>query len=131
MREFQDRVAVITGGASGIGRGMAECFADAGMKLVLADVEETTLEKTAGELRARGASVEPVVCDVSKPEQVEALHEHPAGEQRQLQPRCLSGRVLLVEDVAVLVEAVERPGELEGVLGEAVGGSQVRSSECR
>jgi NAD(P)-dependent dehydrogenase (short-subunit alcohol dehydrogenase family) len=39
MEEFQDKVAVVTGAASGIGRGMAETFAAAGMKVVLSDIE--------------------------------------------------------------------------------------------
>ena len=40
MQEFRDKVAVVTGGASGIGLAMAERFAREGMKLVLADVEK-------------------------------------------------------------------------------------------
>jgi len=55
MKEFTGRVAVVTGAASGIGRAMAERFATAGMKIVLADVEENALKKTEGEIRAQGA----------------------------------------------------------------------------
>ena len=73
MQDVQGRVAVVTGAASGIGRGMCEAFVDAGMRVVLADVEEQALERTTGQLRARGADVHAVVTDVSKPEQVEAL----------------------------------------------------------
>ena len=40
MKSFRDRVAVVTGAASGIGRALAERFASEGMKLVVADVEE-------------------------------------------------------------------------------------------
>ena len=54
MQEFRDRVAVVTGGASGIGRAMAERFAAAGMRLVLADVEESTLGATVAALEALG-----------------------------------------------------------------------------
>ena len=73
MRAFRDRVAVVTGGASGIGRAMAERFAAEGMKLVLADVEEAALERTAGELAGRGAQVLGVRTDVSKAGDVEDL----------------------------------------------------------
>jgi NAD(P)-dependent dehydrogenase (short-subunit alcohol dehydrogenase family) len=73
MQEFKGRVAVVTGGASGIGRALAGAFANEGMKLVLADVEARALEQTAGELRARGAEVSGVVTDVSKRESVSAL----------------------------------------------------------
>jgi NAD(P)-dependent dehydrogenase (short-subunit alcohol dehydrogenase family) len=73
MKDVKDKVAVITGAASGIGRGMAESFAAAGMKLVLSDIEPKALEDTAQTLRASGADAHPVVTDVSKPEQIEAL----------------------------------------------------------
>jgi len=73
MREFKGRVAVVTGGASGIGRALAGAFAGEGMKVAIADVESRALEKTAGELRARGAEVLAVVTDVSKRESVQAL----------------------------------------------------------
>ena len=73
MQDVQGKVAVVTGAASGIGRGMCEAFTDAGMRVVLADVERGALERTTDELRARGADVHAVVTDVSKPEQVDAL----------------------------------------------------------
>lgn len=73
MQQLRDKVAVVTGAASGIGRGMAECFAEAGMKLVLADVEEAGLEKTAEALGSGGAELLSLCVDVSQPAQVEAL----------------------------------------------------------
>jgi len=73
MQRFQDRVAVVTGGASGIGRASAERFAKAGMKIVLADVEEGALTKTAREMEQAGATVLAVPTDVSRAADVEAL----------------------------------------------------------
>jgi NAD(P)-dependent dehydrogenase (short-subunit alcohol dehydrogenase family) len=73
MKDVQGRVAVVTGAASGIGRGMCEAFIEAGMRVVLADVERQALERTTQTLREAGADVHAVVTDVSKPEQVEAL----------------------------------------------------------
>ncbi len=73
MKEFRDRVAVVTGAASGIGRGLAERFAAEGMKVVLADVEQSALDQADAEMRERGATVLPVRTDVSKPEQMEQL----------------------------------------------------------
>jgi NAD(P)-dependent dehydrogenase (short-subunit alcohol dehydrogenase family) len=73
MKELKDRVAVVTGAASGIGRAMAEGFADEGMKVVLSDIEEGQLAQVTAELEAAGAQVLSVRADVSKPEQVETL----------------------------------------------------------
>ena len=73
MKDVQGRVAVVTGAASGIGRGMCEAFVEAGMRVVLADVEQKALELTTQTLRAGGADVHGVVTDVSKPEQADAL----------------------------------------------------------
>ncbi|MDX5359158.1 MAG: SDR family NAD(P)-dependent oxidoreductase [Rhodobacterales bacterium] len=73
MIELRDKVAVVTGAASGIGRGLAERFAAEGMRLVLADIQLAPLEEVAAALRARGAQVETQVTDVSDPTAVQAL----------------------------------------------------------
>jgi NAD(P)-dependent dehydrogenase (short-subunit alcohol dehydrogenase family) len=75
VKEFRDRVAVVTGGASGIGRAMAERFAAEGMKVVLADIERDALAAAEGEMKAKGATVLAVPTDVAKGEDVEALAE--------------------------------------------------------
>lgn len=73
MERFEGRTAVVTGGASGIGRGMAEAFAKAGMKIVIADIEEAALAQATAEMEAQGANVTGVRCDVSDPASVDAL----------------------------------------------------------
>jgi NAD(P)-dependent dehydrogenase (short-subunit alcohol dehydrogenase family) len=73
MNEFKDRVAVITGAASGIGRGLARRCAQEGMKVVLADIDVPALSNTAAELQATGAVILTVPTDVSKAGDVEAL----------------------------------------------------------
>ena len=73
MELFEGKVAVITGAASGIGRALAERCAQEGMRVVLADIEEPALAQTAVEMRIAGTDVLPVVTDVSKAEDVEAL----------------------------------------------------------
>ncbi|MBW2425751.1 MAG: SDR family NAD(P)-dependent oxidoreductase, partial [Deltaproteobacteria bacterium] len=62
MKEMRGRVAVITGAASGIGRGMAEAFAGAEMKVMLSDVRAEALDAAAKALRDQGATVESVVA---------------------------------------------------------------------
>ena len=71
--ELKDRVAVITGSASGIGTGIAEGFAAQGMKLFLADIHEARLEAVADDLRRTGAEVGTLVTDVGDAAAVEAL----------------------------------------------------------
>jgi NAD(P)-dependent dehydrogenase (short-subunit alcohol dehydrogenase family) len=73
MQELNGKVAVVTGGASGIGRAMADRFAQAGMKLVLADIEVEPLAATAKEIRETGAEVVESVTDVTDLTAVEAL----------------------------------------------------------
>jgi NAD(P)-dependent dehydrogenase (short-subunit alcohol dehydrogenase family) len=75
MTEFKGKVAVVTGGASGIGRAMAERFAEEGMKIVIADVEDAALRKAEAEMKADGADVTAVRCDVSKAHDVKQLAE--------------------------------------------------------
>src|SRR3989304_1104323 len=73
MKDLNGKVAVVTGGASGIGRAMAERFAAEGMKVVLADIEEEALTRAESEMRATGATVASKRTHVSRGEDVEAL----------------------------------------------------------
>jgi NAD(P)-dependent dehydrogenase (short-subunit alcohol dehydrogenase family) len=73
MIEFQGRVAVVTGAASGMGLAFANRFADAGMKLVLADVELAALARAHEALRARGAEAIAVEVDVMSEADVSRL----------------------------------------------------------
>ena len=75
MRELHDRVAVVTGAASGIGRALARRFAAEGMRVVLADVEEEPLGVAVAELAGAGASVVGVVADVASAADVEEVRD--------------------------------------------------------
>ena len=76
MRDLRGRVAVVTGAASGIGRAMAVRFAQEGMRVVLADIEEEPLRKAAAEIRAGGAEAIAIRTDVSSEADVAALAAH-------------------------------------------------------
>jgi NAD(P)-dependent dehydrogenase (short-subunit alcohol dehydrogenase family) len=73
MQHLSGKVAVVTGGASGIGLAMARRFAAEGMKVVLADIERPVLARAGEELAAAGADVLAVATDVSQPDDVAAL----------------------------------------------------------
>jgi 3-oxoacyl-[acyl-carrier protein] reductase len=62
---FENKTAVITGGATGIGRGLALAFAREGMNIVLASTNKERLSRAEAQVRDRGASVISVVCDVA------------------------------------------------------------------
>jgi NAD(P)-dependent dehydrogenase (short-subunit alcohol dehydrogenase family) len=73
MQDLTDRVAVITGAASGIGKGIAQQLAKEGVKLALADIEERPLVEVEKELQTAGAHTLSVVTDVAKRESVYTL----------------------------------------------------------
>jgi NAD(P)-dependent dehydrogenase (short-subunit alcohol dehydrogenase family) len=73
MDEFNGRVAVITGGASGIGLATAKALAREGMKVVIADIEQTAIDRALPEIEALGVEVLGVRTDVSKLSDVQAL----------------------------------------------------------
>ena len=73
MKNFRDRVAVVTGAASGIGLALAERFAAEGMKIVMADVEAEALAKAAEGLGRKASAVLATRVDVSRPDDVERL----------------------------------------------------------
>ncbi len=73
MKEFRGKVAVITGAASGIGRGIAERCVSEGMNVVLADIDEANLAQAESELKTEGGSVLSVRTDVSRRSDVELL----------------------------------------------------------
>jgi len=75
MQDFAEKVAVVTGGASGVGRAIAAKLAAEGAKVVIADVDVASIEKARAELGARGLAVDGMEVDVTRGESVDALAE--------------------------------------------------------
>jgi len=73
VKNFRDRVAVVTGAASGIGLALAGRFAAEGMKVVMADIEAEPLAAAAEGLKRKGMVVRATQVDVSRPDEVDRL----------------------------------------------------------
>ena len=101
MRDFAGRVAVVTGGASGIGRAIAERLAREGMRLVLGDVEQSALDGTVAALRAGGAEAIGVVTDVTRFESVQALEQAAVAKFGRVHVLCNNAGVGAHEDVPI------------------------------
>ena len=99
MQELNGKVAVITGGASGMGRAFADRFAAEGMRIAIADIEEPVLDQAVAELEAAGAEVLGMRCDVSDHGSVQ---DFGAADAEEAQPWRAGVRAL---DVALAPEA--------------------------
>jgi NAD(P)-dependent dehydrogenase (short-subunit alcohol dehydrogenase family) len=73
---LRNKVAVITGGSRGLGLAIAQTYAGAGAKVVIASRTSRTVDQAVDSLRASGYQVEGFVCDVSDMQQIEALAQH-------------------------------------------------------
>ena len=93
MNDLNNKTAVVTGAASGIGLALAHALAARGARLLLADVDAAGLEAAAQALRARGAVCLTQPCDVARPEQLVQLAERAAQE--------LQGADILINNAGV------------------------------
>jgi len=84
LESFTDKIVVITGGASGIGRALGEELCGSGARLILADINAELLSQTGEALRASGGQVETSPLDVRDPEAVKRLIEETARDQGRI-----------------------------------------------
>jgi NAD(P)-dependent dehydrogenase (short-subunit alcohol dehydrogenase family) len=75
MKRLQDRVALVTGSAAGVGRAIAEALLNEGAKVALNDVNETLLKGTEAELKGQNLPVHAIMADISKGEEVFAMKD--------------------------------------------------------
>ena len=66
MQDFKDKVAIITGGAGGVGRCIGLALAREGAKIVVADIEQGAIEKTVNDIKAIGGEAIGLHADVTK-----------------------------------------------------------------
>lgn len=101
MKDFAGRVAVVTGGASGIGRAICERLAREGARIVVADIEQPALDAAVGALEAGGAEVLGVRSDVTSFESVQALERSAVQAFGRVHLLCNNAGVGAHEDVPV------------------------------
>ena len=70
MKRFDDKVAIVTGAARGMGKACAHSLASEGAKVVLVDLNRKGIEELAGEIKVKRGVAIAITCDVSKPEDV-------------------------------------------------------------
>ena len=123
MRDFEGKVAFVTGGASGLGFALARKFGRARMKVMLADIEVDALENAVAELKKDQISVRGVECDVS---------DRTSVQRAAADTLAAFGKVHLVCSNAGVQcgGAIERitPGDWDWVLGVRLDGFCVRYS---
>jgi NAD(P)-dependent dehydrogenase (short-subunit alcohol dehydrogenase family) len=95
MEDLAGRVAVVTGGASGIGRGLCQHFAQVGLRVVVADIDGAGAEKVASELRERGATALAAAVDVAAPDSLEALADRSFRELGGVHVLCNNAGVIV------------------------------------
>jgi NAD(P)-dependent dehydrogenase (short-subunit alcohol dehydrogenase family) len=119
MADWKDKIAVVTGAAGAVGRGLSNRFADAGMKVVIADIDADVLKETEGDLRAKGATVLPVPTDIFKADQVQALADRARQEFGAVHVVCANAGVM--GPYTFVWE--QRPEDLQWVFGVNVFGT--------
>lgn len=99
MGRLENKVAVITGGNSGVGAAAAKLFAKEGAKVVISARRQAQLEAAAEEIRAQGGEVLPVICDISVSAQADALIEKAAAAYGKID--------ILVNNAGILEEGIK------------------------
>lgn len=99
MESLRDKICVVTGGASGIGRALARRFAAAGMQVVIGDIESGAIDSTVAELGGAGDRVLGVRCDVRQLEYVQLLRDETVKRFGSVHLVCLNAGVAPVSPI--------------------------------
>lgn len=87
-KDMEGKVALVTGGSSGIGAAVAEAFAQRGARVIVSDIDEEGGGEIVRRIEAEGGEARFITADVSVPEQVEALVQQTVGAFGQLDYAC-------------------------------------------
>jgi NAD(P)-dependent dehydrogenase (short-subunit alcohol dehydrogenase family) len=84
MEYFKDKIAIVTGGASGIGRALCEELAQMGASVIIADINEKEAEKVVSAISESGGRAQAALLDVTRAEEVQKLIDQTAAEHGRL-----------------------------------------------
>lgn len=88
MIELKNKIAIVTGGAQGIGRAISEAFAEAGASVLIADIDDAAGEATASAIRERGGDATYCHADVSREADAVAATQQAAEKHNRLDVLC-------------------------------------------
>jgi NAD(P)-dependent dehydrogenase (short-subunit alcohol dehydrogenase family) len=104
MKDLRDKVAFITGGASGLGYAMAKAFGREGMKVMIADIEENALAKAVKELRESQVRCEGVLCDVAERSSLQSAALKTVGTYGKVHVVCNNAGVAVGGEIGTIRE---------------------------
>jgi NAD(P)-dependent dehydrogenase (short-subunit alcohol dehydrogenase family) len=114
MDRLKDKVAIVTGGANGIGRAIAEMFAEEGACVLVADIEDGPGAETAKGIAERGGQSEFIHCDVTKRAEVARAVERAAARNGRIDVLC-NNAAYMGETHAVLDSTDEEWNKCVGI----------------
>ncbi|HIE02643.1 MAG TPA: SDR family oxidoreductase [Thiotrichaceae bacterium] len=99
MDHFKDKVAIVTGGASGIGRALCEALAQKGAVVIAADINSESVQQVAAAITLNGGRAYPAYLDVSQADEIEKLIEKTVSQQGQLDYMFNNAGILITGEV--------------------------------
>jgi NAD(P)-dependent dehydrogenase (short-subunit alcohol dehydrogenase family) len=105
MRDFTGKAAFVTGGASGIGLALARAFAEAGCRVMIADIEQAALDAAVQSLADVGPELRGVVCDVADPVSVDRAAEQAIAAFGKIHILCNNAGVYASSGIDLLLDS--------------------------